>query len=80
MKSIQEWIDLLPEPIRGQALNNLSKSNDTKEQKVESLPRAIIKGFIWDNTPEKHRYWHYVHIRLIVLQKEYEKANQLNHK
>jgi hypothetical protein len=54
MKTILEWYEELPEPIRSQAIAN---NNLSDFKKSSSLERAIQEAFLWDDTPEGFDYW-----------------------
>ena len=52
-KTILEWYELLPEPIRSQAIDNY----DEIEIISTSLHAAIEDGFSWTFSNEKWDYW-----------------------
>jgi hypothetical protein len=62
MKTILEWYEELPEPIRSQAIKNC----DRCLREVDSLTNAISRGFEWEPSPEKHDYWHDVYSKAEV--------------
>jgi hypothetical protein len=53
MKKISEWLNELPEPQRTLALENFS----SEDVMVDKLSLALLRGFCWRNTPQKHQYW-----------------------
>lgn len=55
-KTIQEWYEDLPEPIRSQAIANAAKEGKEANE-AESLAQAIAMGFVWSDTPERYPYW-----------------------
>lgn len=55
MKTIQEWLQELPEPYRSKALKNANPCNIRLER--PSLALAIRAAFIWEDSPEGAEYW-----------------------
>src|SRR5690554_4701257 len=55
MKTVKQFLEGLPEPIRSQALNNADPYFYTLE--VDGPTDALSKAFIWLNTPEGPGYW-----------------------
>lgn len=57
-KTIGEWFNTLPEPIRSKALAN-TKNHLLLNSEQPDLCTAIKKAFIWEGTPEDegHYYW-----------------------
>lgn len=55
LKTVEQWLNTLPEPYRTQALNNA----DTKCLFAEECnPQdAILKAFTWDYSTEGFHYW-----------------------
>lgn len=45
---------MLPLPYRKEALENFSVKSD---RRVDSAVFALKHGFVWDDTPQEHRYW-----------------------
>ncbi len=64
-KTIQEWYQDLPEPIRSQAITNATKEG-RGEVEAESLSQAVAIGFAWSETPERYPYWDDVCTRIIT--------------
>jgi hypothetical protein len=56
MKTILEWYEELPEPIRSQAIANY----DGNVELAENRRSAIQSGFIWYDTPEGQDHWQVV--------------------
>lgn len=56
MKTIREWLELLPEPYKGQALEN-ADSPDTLYLVTGDVAEAISAAFVWEHTPEGYAYW-----------------------
>ena len=52
-KTIKEWFQALPEPMRSQALKNA----DNRNAKESSLAQAILGGFGWSESAEGVTYW-----------------------
>jgi len=55
MKTIKDYLNELQEPYRTQALNNLDKGYE--DRKVKNILIALTLAFVWDESPEKHKYW-----------------------
>ena len=51
-KTVVEWLMELPKEIREKAIKNQINKGNT-----ESLKDALMKGFLWENSPEGHEYW-----------------------
>ena len=61
-KTIREWLNELPEPIRSRAIRNAENCHKPLLDKSEiSLREAVSAAFIWINTPEGLGYWSSVH-------------------
>lgn len=63
MKTIEEWLEELPDGYRQLALNNCRKSS--LQKKVESIEMSIDRGFVWEDSFEGWDFWdkvysHYV--------------------
>ncbi len=54
-KTILEWFNTLPQPIKNEAMYNLKWVKAYNE--VYSLADAIFFGFEWELTREGHKYW-----------------------
>ena len=54
MKTVQEWMEELPEPYRTSGLNSMI----TPDEKFYSMYAAIHKGVNWSTTPEGNNQWH----------------------
>jgi len=52
-KTLREWYDYLPSPMREQAIKNTKKLDNT----APSLECAIDEGMYWAKTPEGQIYW-----------------------
>ncbi len=61
-KTIKEWLQMLNEPERSQALKNMMPYGG--EDKRSTLAYALHGAFSWEPSPEKHRYWREIHDRL----------------
>lgn len=58
MKTIKEWLNELPEPIRGKAFNNVPECGTVVwEIPATSMYDAIVGAFIWKDTPQGYDYW-----------------------
>lgn len=55
MKTIKEWFETLPEPIRSQAIINTRVCDLINRE--NSLSEAIWNSFIWEKTFEGLDYW-----------------------
>jgi len=58
-KTIVEWLLLLPEPFKTQALLN-AKPNFFALPK-DSLALALDMAFDWEDSPQGHKYWERLH-------------------
>lgn len=56
MKSIREWLELLPEPYKGQALTN-SGGKESLDLEENTLFDALASAFIWNESAEGEEYW-----------------------
>ena len=52
-KTILEWYEQLPEPIRSQAIENY----DGTKRLVGCYSEAIGSGIYWGDTPQGYAYW-----------------------
>lgn len=62
-KTIEQWLQELPEPARAQALANMWWED--KDCRYTNLPEALAQAFNWSKTREKYKYWHNIHAALI---------------
>lgn len=54
MKTIEQWLNELPEPYRSQALENV----DEQQKKMMCVNiLSAIDIFIWSKTKQGHKYW-----------------------
>ncbi len=60
--TIRQWLSELEEPYRTQALvlTPMRNMKKTASSKIDALHSA----FIWGDTPQKHRYWKKLAIKL----------------
>ena len=58
MKTIKEWLEELPEPYRKKSINNTPKK--VLEVYKQSLEKALLASFVWNNSKEGHDYWVFV--------------------
>lgn len=64
-KTVEEWLNELPEHIKEKALVNLCEAEDYNKDNIEdileepedSLWDAIAGSFIWTGTPEGNDFW-----------------------
>ena len=57
-KTIKEWLEDLPDPIRSEALANLDNYEPYMGDKTtEILSIAIGGAFCWSDTPQREQYW-----------------------
>lgn len=54
-KTVREWLNELPEPIRTRALRN--EDGDFTDKIVPTLQDAIKLYFLWQDTEEDTGYW-----------------------
>lgn len=58
MKTVKEWLELLPEPYRSKALRNAKQCPwSSIHAKTYSAARALLDAFDWEESPEKHEHW-----------------------
>lgn len=62
MKTIEQWLELLPEPARSQALKNMWWED--KDTPQPTLPRALRQAFNWSRSPERYHYWNEVFLSI----------------
>lgn len=69
MRTVSKWYELLPQPFRGQAIENhkaqAHRSNVAKE--AVSLESALEHGFIWGSSKEGIPHWNHVYNSLDLL-------------
>lgn len=56
MKTIREWLELLPEPYKGQALTH-SSGKESLDLEENTLFDALASAFIWNESAEGEEYW-----------------------
>lgn len=56
MKTVKQYLEELPEPYNEMALENVKKQGYERDLKTK-YPYPIACAFIWDKTPEGHRFW-----------------------
>ena len=63
MKTIIEWLGMLPEPMKSQAFENAIEQRrmDIFNGKVISLSRAINDIMTWSDTLQGEEYWSMIH-------------------
>lgn len=78
-KTIKEWLEMMKEPYKSQALINLSPSQI--DRTVGSISVALYIGFTWRETPEGHDYWMGIHIQSSITPEKYldSSFNEPNH-
>jgi len=64
MKTIREWLEMLPEPYKSAAIKNAEEDDEDRlDCYVDTLSEAITQGFIWEMTLEGQDYWSELHYR-----------------
>jgi hypothetical protein len=63
MKTIIEWLGMLPEPMKSQSFENALEQRrmDIFNSQVVSLSRAINDIMTWSDTPQGEEYWSMIH-------------------
>ena len=63
MKTIIEWLGMLPEPMKSQSFENALEQRrmDIFNSQIHSLSRAINDSITWSDTPEGEEYWSMIH-------------------
>lgn len=57
-KTIQEWLEELPEPHRAQAIDNYKEQRGGKiDTYTDAITLALTGAFAWGKTPEGFDYW-----------------------
>lgn len=54
-KPIKEWLEMLDEPYRTQALENYTTEDD---ETTTTLSDALWSAFAWEKTPQGLSYWY----------------------
>lgn len=62
MKTLKEWSEYLPEPIRGQFLRSIDPNYHLYKKEQPNLLEAIRCSFEWSDTEEGWNYWHKVQL------------------
>ena len=63
MKTCMEWLETLPEPYRSQAIENCKREDEQSEygytgnRPAEDMYTALIRSFLFEETPEGEDYW-----------------------
>lgn len=57
-KTVREWLNELPEPIRTRALKN--DDGEFTYKNDFTLEDSLLKSFFWDETKEGEHYWRLV--------------------
>lgn len=66
MKTIKEWLNLLPEEIKQEAINETIKLNCKirLKSKEPSLEEALLGMFTWDKSTRGNFYWRDVYVKV----------------
>lgn len=57
-KTVREWLNELPEPIRSRAIRNAEDYHKPFLDESEiSLREAVLGAFLWSETPEGNEFW-----------------------
>ena len=73
-KTIEQWLQELPEPFREQAMSNMGPNEAEKE--VEYISVALGRGFYWHDTDEGWDYWNSLHHHYSCIEMEHFIAKQ----
>lgn len=75
-KFIIDWFRKVEDgELRYELLSNFHMNpSDHKHQTCKSLADAIISGFNWNDTPQKHKYWGKIYNKVSKLEQA-QKAN-----
>jgi len=74
MKTIRQWLQLLPEPFRSQAMRNAERYHSDRywvlidEIKFDNQAAGLFSAFSFSKSPEGYEYWERVWIGLTNLQ------------
>ena len=75
MKTIKEWLEMLNEPERSEALEN---TNIYLFEKVNECKDAICMAFDWDKSPQKENYWYNIYLQLKYNTYKFNHENKLH--
>lgn len=73
MKTVKQWLEELPEPIRTQAFENVEKQNrgdvlkNVLYHEFNLFKRALNTAFIWGNSNEGYEFWNKVSLSYIPI-------------
>lgn len=59
LKTVEQWLNTLPEPYRTQALNNVNTERLCSN--AYDVSEAIMKAFFWYDSTEGFHYWNDFH-------------------
>lgn len=80
MKTILEWYEELPSPIREQAIENYYKEElGNRKKKVYDIYEAIFYWFHWNDSPEWGDYWYNIFEKLKKWQPLIEEDGKEDH-
>ena len=58
IETIEDWLHALPTDCREKALSNYKLQNkEQASRQASNLGAALTGGFVWDKSPEGHKYW-----------------------
>lgn len=65
-KTLRQWFEMFPEPYRTQAIENtIEQFGELKlERSIACAVRAVSFAFVWDDSPQKCKYWEGFRIKL----------------
>lgn len=78
MKTIREWLNLLPDGLREEALEaakNYPCSGYNLDSRVPSMYSAIYCGFVWRHTSQGDDFWQDMRDKFVPIPKK-EKDNR----
>lgn len=79
MKTIKEWLEMLNEPERSEALDNCDNDYPyTGHAECESLYDSLSDGFIYYKTPQGHNYWQKIYNSLKNNTYKFNNENKLH--
>lgn len=60
-------LSYLPRMVAEQAINNRIREygNGSENERVPALNMALSEAFLWDNSPERRRYWETVNTEFL---------------
>lgn len=62
METIKKQLQKLPLEVREKALKNANPA--VLDEPCKTVKQALLKAFMWDDTPEQYAFWLAIHMKL----------------